>query len=88
MRLENLIDLRHNTLVLGVVVGQSHGDVVDGEADEGLGFAVVGVSADVHGAGGHGDEVDDHVEGWEADAGVDGCDVAGEGLLGGRVLES
>ena len=50
------------------------------EADEGFAWVL---TADEGFCGWGGDEVDYDVEGWKAKAGVDGCDVGGEELLGG-----
>jgi len=82
MRLNNLLELGDDAAVLLVVVWLADSNMIDSEADEGFcSRFVVGFAADVHGPVGHGDKVDDDVEGWQADVGVEGEDVAGEGLF-------
>lgn len=85
MRFQSFIDRLCHSSVCRIVVLQAHGDVVDLDADEGCSVvrAVVGSAADVGGIAVEEDEIDYHVERWEADASVDFGDILREDLFGG-----
>lgn len=85
VRFQDIADPSCDSAVGLIAVWSPHGNVVDGDANEGV--ACVWATTDIDVVDGEFDEVHDHVEGWEADVGVHLCDVAGEGLLGGVVLE-
>lgn len=73
VRFQRPVDRGRDAGVLAIVVLEAHGNMIDLDANEGLVSvrAVVGAAADVCAVAGEGDEVYDHVEGGQADGGVD-----------------
>ena len=87
VRFDGLVDHACCFSVRFRVVVEPDGDVLYDYADEGFGGLVFAGAADVDVGGGDCVEVDDYVEGWEADGGVEVGDVGGQGGFGFGVLE-